>query len=69
MTPSKDCLVYCRDHNFKVGGGGSSSGNSCRFSLVRLDFTGSYEGVQKGHLLVDSSLNASRRVSVVSSNY
>lgn len=44
VTPSKDCLVYCRDHNFKAGGG-TSSGNSCKFSLVRLDFTGSYEGV------------------------
>ena len=21
VTPSKDCLVYCRDHNFKAGGG------------------------------------------------
>lgn len=73
MTPSKDCLVYCRDHNFKAGGGGvlpqETHADSALFAWILQDPTKEYLCPQKGHLLVDSSLNASHRVSVVSSNY
>lgn len=73
MTPSKDCLVYCRDHNFKAGGGGvlpqETHANSALFAWILQDPTKEYFCPQKGQLLLNSSLNASLRVSVVSSNY
>ena len=72
MTPSKDCLVYCRDHNFKAGGGvlpQETHADSALFAWILQDPTKEYLCPQRGQLLLNSSLNASHRVSVVSSNY